>query len=106
MNKTVPTVSIGLPVYNGERHLRSAVDSLLQQTFGMQKLDRARAASRQMVGAGNMVFGLFRTSNLAKTTVYPKITNPDRLLMLDLPVQGTYYQVDKYRAGRVGHRGL
>jgi len=33
MNKTVPTVSIGLPVYNGERHLRSAVDSLLQQTF-------------------------------------------------------------------------
>ena len=33
MNKTIPTVSIGLPVYNGERHLRSAVDSLLQQTF-------------------------------------------------------------------------
>ena len=215
MNKTIPTVSIGLPVYNGERHLRSAVDSLLQQTFtdfeliisddgstdrtldiakeyvdrdgrvsvvpqkrigmvenfravfahskgkyfmwasdhdlwepewlqshvqvldahpgvvlayplvvtisddgkeyfkdprrfqtfGMQKLDRARAASRQMGGAGNMVFGLFRTSNLAKTTVYPRITNPDRLLMLELSVQGTYYQIDKHLWRRRYPRG-
>jgi glycosyltransferase involved in cell wall biosynthesis len=29
-----PKVSIGLPVYNGERFLRAAVDSLLGQTFG------------------------------------------------------------------------
>jgi glycosyltransferase involved in cell wall biosynthesis len=29
----VPRVSLGLPVYNGERYLRAAVDSLLGQTF-------------------------------------------------------------------------
>jgi len=29
-----PTVSIGVPVYNGERHLRAAIESLLGQTFG------------------------------------------------------------------------
>jgi glycosyltransferase involved in cell wall biosynthesis len=31
---SVPAVSIGLPVYNGERFLRQALDSLLAQTFG------------------------------------------------------------------------
>ena len=29
-----PKVSIGVPVYNGERHLRAAVESLLRQTLG------------------------------------------------------------------------
>jgi glycosyltransferase involved in cell wall biosynthesis len=30
---STPTVSIGLPVYNGSRYLRQAVDSILAQTF-------------------------------------------------------------------------
>jgi glycosyltransferase involved in cell wall biosynthesis len=29
----VPTISIGLPVYNGERFIREALDSVLRQTF-------------------------------------------------------------------------
>jgi len=29
----LPRVSIGMPVYNGEKHLRTALDSLLGQTF-------------------------------------------------------------------------
>ena len=33
MTRQDPTVSIGLPVYNGEKYLREAVDSLLGQTF-------------------------------------------------------------------------
>ncbi len=33
MAGSVPLVSIGLPVYNGERYLEAAVDSLLAQTF-------------------------------------------------------------------------
>lgn len=33
MNKYMPKVSIGLPVYNGEQFLREALDSLLAQTF-------------------------------------------------------------------------
>lgn len=34
MTCTGPRVSIGLPVYNGERYLAEALDSLLAQTFG------------------------------------------------------------------------
>ena len=29
-----PQVSVAVPVYNGERYLREALDSLLAQTFG------------------------------------------------------------------------
>lgn len=32
-HNSVPVVSIGLPVYNGQRYLRSALDSLLSQNF-------------------------------------------------------------------------
>jgi glycosyltransferase involved in cell wall biosynthesis len=31
--RRVPTLGIGLPVYNGERYLRQALDSLLEQSF-------------------------------------------------------------------------
>jgi glycosyltransferase involved in cell wall biosynthesis len=33
MKPSVPKVSIGLPVYNGARYLREAIDSILAQTF-------------------------------------------------------------------------
>lgn len=33
MTISMPTISIGLPVYNGERYLREAIDSVLKQTF-------------------------------------------------------------------------
>ena len=29
----MPRISIGLPVYNGERYLKEAIDSVLAQTF-------------------------------------------------------------------------
>lgn len=32
-NLPVPLVSVGLPVYNGEKYLRGAIDSILNQTF-------------------------------------------------------------------------
>jgi glycosyltransferase involved in cell wall biosynthesis len=33
MNSRIPTVSIGMPVYNGAKYIREALDSLLAQTF-------------------------------------------------------------------------
>jgi len=33
MSQESPKVSVGMPVYNGERHLRNAVQSILGQTF-------------------------------------------------------------------------
>jgi len=33
MDKSTPRVSIGLPVYNGEKHLRKALESIVAQTF-------------------------------------------------------------------------
>ena len=29
----IPKVSIGMPVYNGEKYIRKALNSLLEQTF-------------------------------------------------------------------------
>jgi glycosyltransferase involved in cell wall biosynthesis len=29
----VPTISIGLPIYNGEEYMRYSIDSILNQTF-------------------------------------------------------------------------
>jgi glycosyltransferase involved in cell wall biosynthesis len=33
MNRENPRVSVGMPVYNGERHLHAAIESILGQTF-------------------------------------------------------------------------
>jgi len=34
MGERIPALSVGLPVYNGDRFLRQAVESILNQTFG------------------------------------------------------------------------
>jgi glycosyltransferase involved in cell wall biosynthesis len=46
-----PKVSIGLPVFNGERYLGEAVDSLLAQTFGDFELILSDNASTDATGA-------------------------------------------------------
>jgi glycosyltransferase involved in cell wall biosynthesis len=33
MERSVPKVSIGMPVYNGEKYIRQAIDSVISQTF-------------------------------------------------------------------------
>jgi len=34
LSNIVPLISIGLPVYNGEKYIESSIDSILAQTFG------------------------------------------------------------------------
>ncbi|HYO10197.1 MAG TPA: glycosyltransferase family A protein [Tepidisphaeraceae bacterium] len=47
---TPPRVSIGLPVYNGERHLHAAIDSILAQTYGDFELIISDNASTDSTG--------------------------------------------------------
>lgn len=65
-------------------------------TVGMGARERARAASTRMKGAGNMVYGLFRSAALSKTSVYPSFLMPDRLLLLELSTQGAFHQVPRH----------
>ena len=44
--EAVPTVSIGLPVFNGERYLRNALERLLEQDFRDLELIICDNASR------------------------------------------------------------
>src|SRR5262245_61032391 len=61
--RTSPVVSIGLPVYNGERFLRQSVDSLLAQTFtdfelilsDNASMDKTAAICQEYVARDNRV---------------------------------------------------
>jgi glycosyltransferase involved in cell wall biosynthesis len=65
-------------------------------TSGMSKNQRVRAACTQMVGAGNIAYGLMRSNAFAKTSVYPSWLMPDRLLFMEMSLHGQYKQVDEY----------
>jgi hypothetical protein len=43
-----------------------------------------------------MIYGLFRSDALAKTTVHPDLPMPDRFVLTELALHGTYKQIDKY----------
>jgi len=52
MNAPVPKVSIGLPVYNGEKYLRAALDSILRQDYTDFELiisDNASSDATEMI---------------------------------------------------------
>jgi glycosyltransferase involved in cell wall biosynthesis len=51
MTNSKPLVSIGIPVYNGERFIRRALDSLLGQTYGHLELIISDNASTDETGA-------------------------------------------------------
>jgi len=64
-------------------------------TFGMDKRGRIDAVARRMIGAGNRVYGLHRADALRKTSVFPYFCGPDRLLLMELSVLGTFKQIDR-----------
>ena len=49
-NKKLPTISIGLPVYNGEESILNALNSLLKQTFSNFELIISDNASTDLTG--------------------------------------------------------
>ena len=56
------------------------------------RLPRMRHAVRHM-RAGNMVYGLFRAGALTRAGVYRRVLVPDRLLLAELALYGTFAQV-------------
>ena len=65
------------------------------ETFRKSKLRRVYRACHKLVGAGNMVYGLFRADALRKCGVLPYNAMPDRFLLLEMSVYGAYKQVEK-----------
>ena len=55
---------------------------------------RIRAISRGM-GAGNIVYGLFRTDELQRAGVFRHVLAPDRLLLTELAFRGQFVQVER-----------
>lgn len=56
---------------------------------------RFRYVNENMVGAGNMIYGLFRSEALDRIGVYRETIMPDRLAMIELSLHGTIYQVPR-----------
>jgi len=71
-------------------------ESPLFETFGLGKRDRVRATCTKMTGAGNMIYGLFRTAVLNKCNGFPYFSMPDRLLLMQISVHGAFKQIHKF----------
>jgi hypothetical protein len=66
----------------------------LFDTAGMPELlTRWQRFCRAGVGCGDMVYGLMRMENLKKAGVFRTVLRPDRLLMVELTLQGCIRQV-------------
>lgn len=78
MSQESPRVSVGMPVYNGERHLRPAIESILGQTLGDLELiisdnastDRTESICREYAAKDPRVRYHRHTSNLGVSENY------------------------------------
>ena len=74
----------------------SYIEPTYFDTAGMPDLrDRWRHMCAHLIGAGNMVYGLFRAESLERAGVFRNVIMPDRLLMAELTIQGQFQQVPK-----------
>jgi glycosyltransferase involved in cell wall biosynthesis len=72
MGAPSPKISIGFPVYNGEKYMRGALDSLLAQTFGAFELiisdnastDSTQAICQEYAARDSRIRYLHQTENL------------------------------------------
>lgn len=81
MSEHTPEVSIGMPVYNGERYLNEALDSLLGQTFSEFELiisdnastDATEELCRKYAGEDNRIRYFRNQSNLGLAENYCRV---------------------------------
>ncbi len=64
------------------------------ETAGIRDVfHRFRYTCRSIYGAGNMIYGLFRPAALDAAGVFRPILLPDRFLLLEASLQGTFHQI-------------
>ncbi len=66
---------------------------------------RVRRCARDLSGAGELVYGLFRRDALERCGPFPLVALPDRLLLVRLAYEGEFHQVSRrlwYRRSRSG----
>lgn len=54
------------------------------------KIARFKFTCKKIFGAGHMVYGLFRAEALKKAGIFRPVLTPDRMLLLELSLYGTY----------------
>lgn len=62
-------------------------------TVGVRSPARRAASAAARMRAGSMVYGLFRVDALERAGVFRPVLHPDRLLLLELAVEGEFVQV-------------
>ena len=65
------------------------------QNTNMSKYNRMISVSTRMKGVGNMIYGLFRTELLLKAGVHPYCIMPDRSMLLEIALYGSFIQVEE-----------
>ena len=65
------------------------------QNTHMSKYDRMVSVSTQMKGVGNMIYGLFRTQSILKAGVHPYCIMPDRSMLLEIALNGSFIQIEE-----------
>lgn len=74
---------------------RMPVPSPLFDTSGLQPRQRISALSRNGVGFGNMIYGLFRANVIREAGVFPRRLLPDTLLLWHLSLYGSFVQINE-----------
>ena len=65
------------------------------QNAHMSKYNRMISVSTQMKGVGNMIYGLFRTQSILKAGVHPYCIMPDRSMLLEIALNGSFLQIEE-----------
>jgi glycosyltransferase involved in cell wall biosynthesis len=88
---------VTVPIRPDGKRIKSHRTRLRWETAGVaDPAERVRLVAAGIpVRAGNIVYGLFRARALERCGVFPNVVGPDRLLMTQLALLGTFKQVPR-----------